>query len=643
MNNRLQPLLSRLGIKPRISYGYTFVVAIILLATVIGLSFCESYREQTAAKLTQDQAEEHLLRQLQISVLETRIAQQDLSNKLHQRKQFDIQLIHAKMSKVAEELEQLNEYYLQINLTQSETVKKTLLETSALKYWIQKYEGLVDRDRQKLEANWLDINPFKVNLKTTQVARMSLLEFNQNQVAIAFSNLTKELTQLIEHSQQEQQEAAIILERIEALLLQIIRTATLLSVMIAVAITTNASRAIAYPLKSTTQVARRVTEENQLALQKESQSPCEQNLLPSASQPLPSVKVGGLTTSVNPLVQGVANDTQELQQTQTEFERFFNLSFALFCIAGFDGYFKRFNTAFETTLGYTQAELLSTPFLNLVHPQERVATLANVRKLLAGVTVSSFENRYRCQDGSYKWLSWTVVPFAPEKLMYAVAHDITEHKQALESLRESKHFQEEIAQTTPNILYTYDLIEQRNIYSNRQIAETLGYIPEAITQGVALKATMGANILPDLLHPDDLSASLEQINRIATIDITERQQKEEELRQSEARYRELANRETLLNRLASQIRNSLDLETILETAVLEIRNLLQLDRCFFFWHRPDTSPPHWEVVQEAKNPDLASFINNCVPITEIQTLMAKANNPEIKIITIGNTRNLHNP
>lgn len=69
------------------------------------------------------------------------------------------------------------------------------------------------------------------------------------------------------------------------------------------------------------------------------------------------------------------------------------------------------------------------------------------------------------------------------------------------------------------------------------------------------------------------------------LDVTERKQVQLALQQSEARFRELAQHEELLNRLASQIRNSLDLDTILETAVTEIRNLLQIDRCYFLWYR----------------------------------------------------------
>ena len=91
-------------------------------------------------------------------------------------------------------------------------------------------------------------------------------------------------------------------------------------------------------------------------------------------------------------------------------------------------------------------------------------------------------------------------------------------------------------------------------------------------------------------------------------DITDRKKAEEELQRSEARFREVARREALLNRLASQIRNSLSLDTILETAVQEIYNQLDIDVCVFAWYTKDGIPYGWEVVKEAKNPDLPSFL-----------------------------------
>ncbi len=93
-------------------------------------------------------------------------------------------------------------------------------------------------------------------------------------------------------------------------------------------------------------------------------------------------------------------------------------------------------------------------------------------------------------------------------------------------------------------------------------------------------------------------------------EIAERKQAESALQQSEARFRTLAQHEELLNRLATQIRNSLDLNTILETTVQQIRELLQIDSCLFLWHVSELSQPAWEVVKEAKSAVLPSKIGD---------------------------------
>ena len=92
------------------------------------------------------------------------------------------------------------------------------------------------------------------------------------------------------------------------------------------------------------------------------------------------------------------------------------------------------------------------------------------------------------------------------------------------------------------------------------------------------------------------------------VDITERKNAEIALQQSEAQYRELAQRQGLINCLATQIRNSLELDTILSTAVQEIYTLLHLDRCVFIWFLPQAQPPAWDVLHEAKNPELFSVL-----------------------------------
>ncbi len=114
---------------------------------------------------------------------------------------------------------------------------------------------------------------------------------------------------------------------------------------------------------------------------------------------------------------------------------FFDLSLDLLAVANFDGYFTRVNPAFERTLGHGAAELLAVPYLDFVHPDDRALTIAEARKLGAGALTVSFENRYRHQDGSYRWLSWSATPAAERGLVYAVAHDVTDHKRAIGALR----------------------------------------------------------------------------------------------------------------------------------------------------------------------------------------------------------------
>src|SRR5262249_30755489 len=105
---------------------------------------------------------------------------------------------------------------------------------------------------------------------------------------------------------------------------------------------------------------------------------------------------------------------------------------------GFDGYFKRVNPAFERVLGYTKSELLAQPYVNFIHPDDCESTIKESQKLLAGGETVFFDNRYRCKDGSYKWLQWSAMPAFDHQMIYAAARDITERKGALEALQESE-------------------------------------------------------------------------------------------------------------------------------------------------------------------------------------------------------------
>jgi len=129
-----------------------------------------------------------------------------------------------------------------------------------------------------------------------------------------------------------------------------------------------------------------------------------------------------------------ARDITERKRAEEERDRFFSLSLDMLCIARSDGYFKRVSPAFTKTLGWNAEEMLTRPFLDFVHPDDHAATLREVeRQVVAGEQVLQFENRYRHKDGSWRVLSWKSIP-QPDGFMYAIARDVTEQKQAEETL-----------------------------------------------------------------------------------------------------------------------------------------------------------------------------------------------------------------
>ena len=113
-------------------------------------------------------------------------------------------------------------------------------------------------------------------------------------------------------------------------------------------------------------------------------------------------------------------------------QRFFDLSIDMLCVLDFSGYFKRLNPAWEATLGFRRDELMSKPFIEFVHPDDRDRTLGQNRDVRSGGQARLFENRYLCRDGSYRWLLWNSTRDEGRGVIYGVARDVTERKRAEE-------------------------------------------------------------------------------------------------------------------------------------------------------------------------------------------------------------------
>jgi PAS domain S-box-containing protein len=140
--------------------------------------------------------------------------------------------------------------------------------------------------------------------------------------------------------------------------------------------------------------------------------------------------------------------------------KFFDFSVDLLCVADMDGHFMLVNNAFVTILGYSKKELYERPYTDFVHPDDLDSTVGANNLLSEGMSITRYENRYRCKDGSYKWLSWTSMPIVKEHKNYAVARDITRFKHLEEDL--TQKLKKRIAKRTAALQDTAQSLKTTN-------------------------------------------------------------------------------------------------------------------------------------------------------------------------------------
>jgi PAS domain S-box-containing protein len=124
---------------------------------------------------------------------------------------------------------------------------------------------------------------------------------------------------------------------------------------------------------------------------------------------------------------------QRVEEKTRERDRIWNVSQDLLLVADRNGIWKTVNPAWTRTLGWSEAELLNRTSEWLEHPDDGGITQARVKELGGSDGTAKFESRFRHQDGSYRWLSWTGVP--DQDHIYAVARDVTAEKAAAERLK----------------------------------------------------------------------------------------------------------------------------------------------------------------------------------------------------------------
>jgi PAS domain S-box-containing protein len=205
---------------------------------------------------------------------------------------------------------------------------------------------------------------------------------------------------------------------------------------------------------------------------------------------------------------------------ERELEDIFNLSLELLCIAGKDGYFKRVNPAFERTLGYSSDELLSRPFADFVHPDDRAATEAVQGSLVRGDDIVQFENRYLRSDGNARWLQWSARSVPEEGLIYAAARDISESRRTSEEQAALRRVATSVAKgAAPEEVFD-TVVAEMHMLLGADNTRLLRYEPGDMATVVAARSDLGLEIPKKhySLHGDSVSGAVWRSGRPARLD-----------------------------------------------------------------------------------------------------------------------------
>lgn len=131
----------------------------------------------------------------------------------------------------------------------------------------------------------------------------------------------------------------------------------------------------------------------------------------------------------------LSREIEQRKHTQHVVETFFNQRQTLNLVVDLAGRIERMNMAWVDVLGFSEQDLKSQPFMTLVHPDDLEETRQAFAGLLEGQEVDGFENRWRCQNGTYVNLLWSARADLKDGLVYAIARDVTAQKAAERQLK----------------------------------------------------------------------------------------------------------------------------------------------------------------------------------------------------------------
>lgn len=188
----------------------------------------------------------------------------------------------------------------------------------------------------------------------------------------------------------------------------------------------------------------------------------------------------------------IFTDITKERQSFEQLENFFSVNLDLLCIADMDGNLIRVNNSWHETLGYSIEFLEKSKFTDFIHPDDLDKTYAAMDQLSQGIEIINFVNRYRCQNGTYKFIEWRSRPVG--RLIYAAARDISDRIE-LESELQVKNERYELAVLGSNDgLWDWD-IKNDQLFLSARWKEIIGYKESELDNNY--------NVFDSHLHSED--------------------------------------------------------------------------------------------------------------------------------------------
>jgi PAS domain S-box-containing protein len=233
---------------------------------------------------------------------------------------------------------------------------------------------------------------------------------------------------------------------------------------------------------------------------------------------------------------GMCEDIHDRKVAELERDRFFSVGADMMIVGDFNGYFRKLSPKWSEVLGWSMEELMTRPWMDLVHPDDREATLLEWERILAGREAFEFENRYQTADGGYRWFSWRIKPFLEEGCTYGAAIDITDRKARDEEIRMAeRQYRATFENAAVGIAHIG--LDGSWLRMNGAIAQIVGYSKEELF----------TKTFADITHPDDLAADWAQARSLAAGEIP--------LYAMEKRYIRKDGRQTWVNLTVSLMRD----------------------------------------------------------------------------------------